>query len=100
VRADRPGRRTLGHRLKQVAAPIRTELVDLLRTGCGYDDRGVQALGRELVQADRAACNVQGGYWIASDNSEVTNTPSPEPDHRGRSRGSARMALLSDDEFL
>jgi hypothetical protein len=84
-------------RLKQVAAKIRSELADLLRTGCGYDDRGVQALRRELVQAERAARNVQGGYWIASDDPEATEHAITGSRPIGEAPESLRrIALLSD----
>jgi hypothetical protein len=84
-------------RLKQVAAEIRTELADLLRTGCGYGDRGVQALRRELVQAERAARNVQGGYWIASDRPEAAEHATTGTRPIGQAPGALRrIALLSD----
>jgi hypothetical protein len=84
-------------RLKQVAAEIRSEIADLIRTGCGYKDRGVQALRRELVQAERAARNAEGGYWIASDDPSAAEHAIIGSRRIGEAAGSLRrIALLSD----
>lgn len=51
-------------RLANVAQDLRRRYGDYLRQGHGYDDRHTQHL-RQLVEAERAARNRPGGYWIA-----------------------------------
>ena len=84
-------------RLADVASSIRAKIRERLRDGGGYSDPVYRSLLRQLVDAERAARNVHGGYWIAAEDPEaaahaLTGTFSIG----GGSEEARRVALLSD----
>lgn len=84
-------------RLASVAAPIRHEIHEHLRAGHGYESPDHRALLMTLVEAERRARNVEGGYWIAADAPEAPFHALVGTKPIGRDTGSVRrLALLTD----
>jgi len=84
-------------RLARVAPLLRGQIRSRLRQGRGYDNPAHHDLVGQLVTAERAVRNTEGGYWIASHDPDAAHHALVGTCAIGTGPGEVhRLALLSD----
>jgi hypothetical protein len=81
-----------------VAREVREQLRNHVSAGRGYDHPHYRHLLNELIAAERAVRNTEGGYWIASLDPPDAARPSLSGSvHIGLDDGQVRAAALLSD---
>ncbi|MDP8929991.1 MAG: hypothetical protein M3O70_15840 [Actinomycetota bacterium] len=94
---DKSAEQISDRRLASVAAPIRHEIREHLRAGHGYESSRYRTFLRTLIEAERQARNVEGGYWIAADDPAAAEHAMVGTRPIGKDTASVRrLALLTD----
>jgi hypothetical protein len=83
------------NRLQQIGLNIRSTLISLLKSGCGYDDRHVREQKQALVQLQNRWRNQVNGFYIASLDPNVADH-AYVGERQLRSDDNWNIALMSD----